>query len=176
MSGGHLCEAEAPTEPAGETAARHAAIRFPRVIAKPCKRLRQSVFLLRKYGFFRAYHSCGAQKLSSLGARTTFDRGARRCSLYPALQVLTTSFRMTSRAGRRDRRKARGNPFQLISDLMCFFKIMLMYCDRERSSRSASFRIISNISLSTVMLIFSFNGRISSPEFIICKNYTTIQN
>ena len=27
MSGGHLCEAEAPTEPAGETAARCAAIR-----------------------------------------------------------------------------------------------------------------------------------------------------
>ena len=29
VSGGHLCEAEAPTEPAGETAARRAAIRFP---------------------------------------------------------------------------------------------------------------------------------------------------
>ena len=28
VSGGHLCEAEAPTEPAGETAARRAAIRF----------------------------------------------------------------------------------------------------------------------------------------------------
>ena len=28
VSGGHLCEAEAPTEPAGETAARCAAIRF----------------------------------------------------------------------------------------------------------------------------------------------------
>jgi len=27
VSGGHLCEAEAPTEPAGETAARRAAIR-----------------------------------------------------------------------------------------------------------------------------------------------------
>ncbi len=29
VSGGHLCEAEAPTEPAGETAVRRAAIRFP---------------------------------------------------------------------------------------------------------------------------------------------------
>ena len=29
VSGGHLCEAEAPTEPAGETAARCVAIRFP---------------------------------------------------------------------------------------------------------------------------------------------------
>ena len=47
------------------------------------------------YGFFRAYHSCGAQKLFSLGARTTFDRGARRCSLLPAPQALTTSLRMT---------------------------------------------------------------------------------
>ena len=27
VSGGHLCEAEAPTEPAGETAARRVAIR-----------------------------------------------------------------------------------------------------------------------------------------------------
>ena len=46
VSGGHLCEAEAPTEPANEAAARCAAIRFPPllVIAKPCKRLRQSVF------------------------------------------------------------------------------------------------------------------------------------
>ena len=33
VSGGHLCEAEAPTEPAGETAVRCAAIRTP-VIAK----------------------------------------------------------------------------------------------------------------------------------------------
>ena len=29
VSGGHLCEAKAPTEPAGETAARRAAIRTP---------------------------------------------------------------------------------------------------------------------------------------------------
>ena len=36
VSGGHLCEAEAPTEPAGETADRCAAIRFPfqKVISK----------------------------------------------------------------------------------------------------------------------------------------------
>ena len=45
VSGGHLCKTEAPTEPAGETAVRRVAIRFPcsPVIAKPCKRLRQSV-------------------------------------------------------------------------------------------------------------------------------------
>ena len=65
VSGGHLCEAEAPTEPAGETAERCAAIRFSfkgelrilscfalrmtyrLVVAKPNKRLWQSVFLLR---------------------------------------------------------------------------------------------------------------------------------
>ena len=29
VSGGHLCEAEAPTEPAGETAVRCEAIRYP---------------------------------------------------------------------------------------------------------------------------------------------------
>ena len=28
VSGGHLCEAESPTEPAGETAVRYAATRF----------------------------------------------------------------------------------------------------------------------------------------------------
>ena len=48
VSGGHLCKAEAPTEPAGETAVRCAAIRsLPLVIAKPCKRLWQSVSLLQ---------------------------------------------------------------------------------------------------------------------------------
>ena len=68
VSGGHLCEAEAPTEPAGETAVRRAAIRSPSpVIAKVrvsgghlckaeaptepagemCKRLWQSVSPLR---------------------------------------------------------------------------------------------------------------------------------
>ena len=48
VSGGHLCEAEAPTEPAGETAARRVAIRSSTfVIAKPRKRLWQSVSLSR---------------------------------------------------------------------------------------------------------------------------------
>ena len=60
--------------------------------------MRGNPFLFQwEYGFFRAYHSCGAQKLFSLGARTTFDRGARRCSIYPALQALATSLRMTNR-------------------------------------------------------------------------------
>ena len=115
VSGGHLCEAEAPTEPAGETADRCAAIRFP-----------HPVIAVRVSGG----HLCEAEAPTEPAGETA----ARQC----------------------------GNPFQLISDLMCFFKIMLMYCDRERSSRSASFRIISNISLSTVMRIFSFNGFIIS--------------
>ena len=39
VSGGHLCEAEAPTEPAGETSVRCAAIRFsPLVIANAVRR------------------------------------------------------------------------------------------------------------------------------------------
>jgi len=41
VSGGHLCEAEAPTEPAGETAERCAAIRFPflknKVFLRSCR-------------------------------------------------------------------------------------------------------------------------------------------
>ncbi len=74
VSGGHLCEAEAPTEPAGETAVRRAAIRSLSrgitdsftlrvqndrnlVIAKPCKRLWQSVLFRGEYGFFRASRS-----------------------------------------------------------------------------------------------------------------------
>ena len=48
VSGGHLCEAEAPTEPAGETQNGCGnPFLTPHVIAKPCKRLRQSVFPLR---------------------------------------------------------------------------------------------------------------------------------
>ena len=35
----------------------------------------------------------------SLGARTTFDRGASFCSLYPAPQALATSLRMTRGEG-----------------------------------------------------------------------------
>ena len=38
VSGGHLCEAEAPTEPAGETAVRCVAIRFP--LFKPLHKLK----------------------------------------------------------------------------------------------------------------------------------------
>ena len=41
VSGGHLCEAEAPTEPAGETAVRRVAIRFPfqknKVFLRSCR-------------------------------------------------------------------------------------------------------------------------------------------
>ena len=84
VSGGHLCKAEAPTEPAGEI----------------CKRLWQSVFLFKDItDSFALYHSCGAQKLFSLGARTTFDRSASFCSLYPALQALATSLAMTGEIG-----------------------------------------------------------------------------
>ena len=56
VSGGHLCEAEALTEPAGETAARCAAIRFsrPLVIANAVRRVAIRSFFKREYGFFRA--------------------------------------------------------------------------------------------------------------------------
>ena len=36
----------------------------------------------------------------SLGARTTFDRGASFCSLYPAPQALATSLRITKQKSR----------------------------------------------------------------------------
>ena len=44
VSGGHLCEAEAPTEPAGETAVRRVAIRFSplnNTAAAPVKPMRR---------------------------------------------------------------------------------------------------------------------------------------
>ena len=46
----------------------------------------------------------------------------------------------------------------VLSALMCFFKIILIYCESERSSSSASSRRISRRSESMVMLIFSFSG------------------
>ena len=42
--------------------------------------------------------------------------------------------------------------------LICVFKTIFIYCDRERSSFSAKILIFSNISLSIVMLILFFNG------------------
>ena len=80
VSGGHLCEAEAPTEPAGETAVRRAAIR------SPFKDITDSFALIT----LAVPKSC-----YSLGARTTFDRGASFCSLLPAPQALASSLRMT---------------------------------------------------------------------------------
>ena len=71
VSGGHLCKAEAPTEPAGEI----------------CKRLWQSVFLFKDITDSFALTTLAAPKSCYLlGARTTFHRGVRRCSLFPALQ------------------------------------------------------------------------------------------
>ena len=71
VSGGHLCKAEAPTEPAGEI----------------CKRLWQSVFLFKGITDSFALTTLAVPKSCYLlGARTTFHRGVRRCSLFPALQ------------------------------------------------------------------------------------------
>ena len=48
VSGGHLCGAEAPTEPAGETAARRVSIRLPCSLSlRGALAPRQSVSLLR---------------------------------------------------------------------------------------------------------------------------------
>ena len=66
-----------------------------RFVILSAKRERIRTSLKRERIAAHLTHSCGAQKLFSLGARTTFDRGARRCSLLPAPQALTTSLRMT---------------------------------------------------------------------------------
>ena len=54
VSGGHLCEAEAPTEPTGETAARRAAIRSPPPSLRGALAPRQSVLLFKKIKSFCA--------------------------------------------------------------------------------------------------------------------------
>ena len=113
VSGGHLCEAEAPTEPAGETAARRAAIRSKSpVIAKPCKRLWQSVFLLKgitdsfalRAQNDKPFSCCKYHKVCGKPTPCHCGAGVRRTPLRS---------RSTDRAGRRDRRKACSNPFQI---------------------------------------------------------------
>ena len=60
--------------------------------------------------------------------------------------------------------------FQL-SDGSWFFKysfnILFIYCENERSSFSARSLIFSTISLSSVMLTFSFNGFKKSPLAVV---------
>lgn len=55
----------------------------------------------------------------------------------------------------------------------CCFSTMLIYCDNERSSFSDSKRIFSKISLSIVMLIFSFKGfnSVHLVFFVFLKYY-----
>ncbi len=65
--------------------------------------------------------------------------------------------------------KQPANHFRLVLFLfICDFKIMFIYCDKERSSFSASILNFAKISLSIVMLIFSFNGfKIITSKIII---------
>ena len=66
------------------------------VIAKPCKRLRQSVFLFKGI-------------TDSFVLRTQNDRPFSHCGAGVRWTPLRS--RSTDRAGRQDRRKVRGNPF-----------------------------------------------------------------
>ena len=135
VSGGHLCKAEAPTEPAGETAARRAAI------LRPChcehRKVRGNPFFSfeESTDSFALYHSCGAQKLFSLGVRTTFDRGASFCSLLPAPQALATSLRMTIPFSHCKRRKVCGIPPPL--SLRCGCPVGTSAKQKHRPSRQA---------------------------------------
>ena len=77
----------------------------PLVIAKPCNGCGNPFSFKRGITDSFALITLAVPKSCySLGARTTFDRGARRCSLYPAPQALATSLRMT-RGRRRNYRK-----------------------------------------------------------------------
>ena len=114
VSGGHLCEAEAPTEPAGETAVRCVAIRFSfkgelrilsryafrmtsrLVIAKPCKRLWQSVFLLR--GITDSFTLRVQNDIPFSHCEAVQTAVAIRFSFKGELRILSRyAFRMTSR-------------------------------------------------------------------------------
>mgnify|MGYP004645413595 CR=1 FL=1 len=80
VSGGHLCEAEAPTEPAGETAARRAAIRTP-LSLRGALAPWQSVFLFKKIKSFcaraaRAPYFC-TDRNREKSRRTPFQLGFR---------------------------------------------------------------------------------------------------
>ena len=105
MSGGHLCEAEAPTEPACETAARRAAIRSKSpVIAKPCKRLWQSVFLLKGI-------------TDSFTLRVQNDKSFSHCKYIRRAAIRFSPPRHC------EHRKVRGNPFSFkreIRILSCY--------------------------------------------------------
>ena len=60
--------------------------------------------------------------------------------------------------------------FQLSDDSWFFkysFSILLIYCENERSSFSARSLIFSTMSLSSVMLTFSFNGFKKSPLAVV---------
>ena len=56
----------------------------------------------------------------SLGARTTFDRGASFCSLLPAPQALATSLRMTNNLVIAREQCDRGNPFPVKENTYLF--------------------------------------------------------
>lgn len=55
-----------------------------------------------------------------------------------------------------ERRNIHDSLFSIL--FICCFKTRLIYCDRERSSYSAFSFNFTKISLSIVMLIFSFKG------------------
>ena len=99
VSGGHLCKAEAPTEPAGETAARCVAIRFsPSSSFRGALAPWQSVFPFK--GITDSFALCAQNDIPFCHC----GAGVRRTPLRS---------RSTYRAGRRDHRKVRGNPFPL---------------------------------------------------------------
>ena len=112
VSGGHLCKAEAPTEPAGETAARRVAIRSSTfVIAKPRKRLWQSVSLLKGNTDSFALRVQNDKPVSYCKYIKCADKLSFTCHCGAGVRWTPLRSRSTDRAGRRDRRKACGNPF-----------------------------------------------------------------
>ena len=97
VSGGHLCKAEAPTEPAGETAARRVAIRLS------SKGITDS-FVLRTQN---------DKPLSYYKYIRRADILSFTCHCGAGVRWTPLRSRSTERAGRRDRCKVRGNPFSI---------------------------------------------------------------
>ena len=155
VSGGHLCEAEALTEPAGETAARCVAICSSAfVIAKPRKRLWQSVSLLKGNtdSFARALRMTRRLVIANTyGVRINFRLpviAKPRKRLWQSVSLLKGNTDSFARALRMTRRLVIANTYGVRIN----FRLPVIAKPRKRLWQSVSLltkiRIFSHIALS----------------------------
>ena len=153
VSGGHLCEAEAPNEPAGETAVRCVAIRFP----SPSS-LRSRVngcgnpFSLKGYTDSFTLRVHNDKPFGDLQIHRVCSILLLTCHCGAGVRWTPLRSRSTDRAGRRDRCKACGNPFSISL-------VIAKPCKRLRQSVSL---------LKGIRILSCFAFRMTS-RLVICK-------